>query len=103
MASKPQDHLAAAGEPRTVEVDGIKVTIDPASLDDWDLMEAIYDLQEYPDRNALKVVPFLRLLLGETQYESVKAHLRDPGTGRLTGERMGDFLAALFEELNPNS
>ena len=46
--SRPQDHKPAQGKPRTVTVKGLVLTLDPAKLNDWELMESLYDLQSDP-------------------------------------------------------
>lgn len=101
-AKTPQDHKPPRGKVRHVQVMGVDVDIDPSRLDDWELMETLYDLQADPEGNALKVVPFIRTLLGETQYQTVKEQLRD-SDGRITGSRMSEFMTGLFEHMDPNS
>ena len=64
----PQDHRPAQDKPRTVTVKGVALTIDPRSLDDWELMESLYDLQSDPQNNALSVVPFLRGMFSAKDY-----------------------------------
>lgn len=103
--NRPQDHKPPQDKPRTVTVQGLRLTLDPAKLDDWELMEALYDLQSDPEHNALSMVPFLRGLLGD-DYPRVKNLLRDHATGRIGGEAMGEFVSRLLEELGktaPNS
>lgn len=92
----------AKARPRAVTVEGVTVTISPDTLDDWDVMELLEDLQDDPEGNALKVVPLMRRILGD-DYTHVKDALRDPATGRLPTGRMAAFLTGLFEQLNPNS
>lgn len=104
--NRPQDHKPPQDRPRTVTVQGLSLTLDPAKLDDWELMEALYDLQADPERNALSIVPFLRGLFGTEDYRRIKDKLRDPVTGRIEGEKMGGFMQELFSKLNesaPNS
>ncbi|NMM99326.1 hypothetical protein [Bifidobacterium olomucense] len=105
-AGRPQDHTPPLSKERTVTVKGVTVTLDPSKLDDWELMESLYDLQSDPEGNSLSVIPFLRGLFSPEDYRRVKESLRDPGTGRITGTAMGGFLKELFERLNdafPNS
>ena len=66
--SRPQDHKPAQGKPRTVTVKGLVLTLDPAKLNDWELMESLYDLQSDPQNNALSVVPFLRGMFSAKDY-----------------------------------
>lgn len=101
--SRPQDHKPAQGKPRTVTVKGLILTLDPAKLNDWELMESLYDLQSDPQNNALSVVPFLRGMFSAKDYGRIKNRLRDPETGRITGDAMGEFLQELFARLNEES
>ena len=101
--SRPQDHKPAQGKPRTVTVKGLVLTLDPAKLNDWELMESLYDLQSDPQNNALSVVPFLRGMFSAKDYGRIKNRLRDPETGRITGDAMGEFLKELFARLNEES
>ena len=78
--SRPQDHKPAQGKPRTVTVKGLVLTLDPAKLNDWELMESLYDLQSDPQNNALSVVPFLRGMFSAKDYGRIKNRLRDPET-----------------------
>lgn len=87
--SRRQDHKPAQGKPRTVTVKGLVLTLDPAKLNDWELMESLYDLQSDPQNNALSVVPFLRGMFSAKDYGRIKNRLRDPETGRITGRRHG--------------
>ena len=87
---------ARAGKPRTVTVKGLVLTLDPAKLNDWELMESLYDLQSDPQNNALSVVPFLRGMFSAKDYGRIKNRLRDPETGRITGDAMSEFLQELF-------
>lgn len=83
-----------------VTVQGIDVTVTAGRLDDWEFMEALYELQ---DGDALQAVPILRSLLGEDTYRQVKDRLRDPHTGRVSGGRMAEWITELFRRLSPNS
>lgn len=101
----PQDHKPPRDKPRTVTVQGISLTIDPKLMDDWELVELLYDYRSDPEGNALAVIPFLRKVLGDG-YARVKDALRDPNTGRISGESMGEFVEEMMEKLNdaaPNS
>ena len=69
--NRPQGHRPAQGKPRTVTVKGISLTIGPKLMDDWELVELLYDYQSDPEGNALAVIPFLRKVLGDG-YASVK-------------------------------
>lgn len=101
--NRPQDHKPPQDRPRTVTVQGLRLTLDPAKLNDWELMESLYDLQFDPQNNALSVVPFLRGMFSAKDYGRIKNRLRDPETGRITGDAMGEFLQELFARLNEES
>lgn len=103
MTTKPQDHKQPKDKPRKVEVMGATVTIDPAILDDLDMVEYLYDLQHAADSDdgGFAIVPFLRKLCG-SDYANVKSALRDD-TGRIPFEKVGEFVQKLIEQLNPNS
>ena len=90
-------------KPTTVTIDGIDITIDPNRMDDWDLLETLYLLQDDPQANVLQVVPFLKRFLGDDTYKKVKDTLRDTETGRLTTTRVSEFLTELFKAIDPNS
>ena len=83
-----------------VSVQGVDVTVDATLLDDWELMESLYALQ---DGDALQIVPVMRRLLGDATYRQVKDRLRDPQSGRVNASRMSDWLTELFRQLSPNS
>lgn len=104
-AKQPQDHKTPKSQPKTVEVMGVTLTIDPAIFDDLDMVEYLYDLQnaqEGDGASAFAIVPFLKKLCG-SQYRAMKTVLRDPDTGRVGIERVGDFIGQLLEQVAPNS
>lgn len=72
-----------------VECDGVPVRIDPGVVDDIDLLEALGDMTEDPTR----FPKAMRILLGDEQYEAVKASLREDGRTSATG------MAAFFREV----
>lgn len=66
-------------------------TLDPAALDDLDVMEALEDQ---------RMVTFLRLVLGD-QYDRMKDQLRAEHGTRVTGESVGAFVEAMFGAVDP--
>lgn len=102
MAAKtPQDHKAKQTTKdgvREIVIDGIMLHIDPDVFDDVDLMDEIYDLQTEGGFST----PVMRKVFGD-EYQSVKDGLRDPATGRVTGEKLEGFMNKLMAELAPNS
>ena len=80
-AKQPQDHKTPKNQPKTVEVMGVTVTVGPAIFNDLDMVEYLYDLQ----------------------YTAMKDALRDPDTGRVSIDKVSDFIAQLLEQVAPNS
>ena len=99
---QPQDRKSKDG---SVTVQGVKVTIQPGALDDWDVVECIADLQDESRSASEKIVPTVRLmrLLFGAEYDRVKKELRAAHDGQLTNEVMGGFITEVFGSLNPNS
>ena len=100
----PRDHKQPKDKPRTITVMGATLTIDPAVFDDLDMVELLYDMQhsdENPDAS-FDIVPFLRKLCCD-DYPAVKQALRDPDTGRIGFDKVGEFTTQVIEAINPNS
>ena len=76
-----------------VECDGVPVRIDPGVVDDIDLLEALGDMAEDPTR----FPKAMRILLGDEQYEAVKASLREGG--RTSATRMAAFFREVVEKV----
>ena len=104
-AKQPQDHKTPKTQTKTVEIKGVTLTISPAIFDDLDMVEYLYDLQSAQTGDgtgAFSIVPFLKKLCG-SQYAAMKDALRDPDTGRVSIEQVGDFITQLLEQVAPNS
>lgn len=104
-AKQPQDHKTPNNQPKTVEVMGVTVTVGPAIFDDLDMVEYLYDLQNAQTGDgtgAFDIVPFLKKLCGP-QYTAMKDALRDPDTGRVSIDKVSEFIAQLLEQVAPNS
>lgn len=104
-ARQPQDRKTPKNQPRTVEVMGVTVTVGPAIFNDLDMVEYLYDLQnaqEGDGSGAFAIVPFLKKLCGP-QYTAMKDALRDPDTGRVSIDKVSEFIAQLLEQVAPNS
>lgn len=104
-AKQPQDHKTPKNQPKTVEVMGVNLAVGPAIFDDLDMVEYLYDLQnaqEGDGSGAFAIVPFLKKLCGD-QYTAMKDALRDPDTGRVSIDKVSDFIAQLLEQVAPNS
>lgn len=104
-AKQPQDHKTPKNQPRTVEAMGVTLAVSPAIFNDLDMVEYLYDLQTAQSGNgagAFAIVPFLKKLCGP-QYTAMKDALRDPDTGRVSIDKVSDFIAQLLEQVAPNS
>lgn len=104
-AKQPQDHKTPKNQPKTVEVMGVTVTVGPAIFNDLDMVEYLYDLQTVQTGDgsgAFAIVPFLKKLCGP-QYTAMKDALRDPDTGRVSIDKVSEFIAQLLEQVAPNS
>lgn len=104
-AKQPQDHKTPKNQPKTVEVMGVTVTVGPAIFNDLDMVEYLCDLQTVQTGDgsgAFAIVPFLKKLCGD-QYTAMKDALRDPDTGRVSIDKVSDFIAQLLEQVAPNS
>lgn len=104
-AKQPQDHKTPKNQPKTVEAMGVTLTVSPAIFNDLDMVEYLYDLQasqEGDGTGAFAIVPFLKKLCGP-QYTAMKDALRDPDTGRVSIDKVGEFISQLLEQLAPNS
>lgn len=107
---KPQDHLPKAEKPTIEQVDGgrkitlrgITVTIPDESLDDFELVEELGQVQfgKAEDRGRLPLI--LRRLAGDDGYKAVMDGLRGEN-GRVPLQAGFDFIQELFGALNPNS
>lgn len=98
----PQDHLQPKDKPRHVEVRGVSLDIDPKLFDDLDVIELIADVNDGTPKGSLAIVPLIKRITG-SKYPDVKKALRDPDTGRVPIETVGEFINELMKELAPNS
>lgn len=116
---KPADHKPKAAKPKKekpkvtreedgfiVEHRGIKVTIEIAALDDFELLRDLGRMQDasVPEASKFAGIPgvFTRLF-GEQQSGRVLDGLRDPKTKRVTVSAASSFLFEVFGALNPES
>lgn len=94
-------------KPKTITYKTLTWQLDPELLNDLDIMEALYNLnhaEEAQDNEdgALAIVPLMMKLCGD-KYAQVKKILRDSETGRITADKIGEFVQSVLEQLNPNS
>lgn len=69
---------------------GFEFHIEEAALDDWEVLEAIVDINSGHYSAAVRV---LKLLLGDEQTKKLKEHCRNKETGRVPKN-------AMFRELS---
>ena len=82
---------------RTVRLkSGFSLRIEEDALDDWELMEALIQMDSAHPEAALKALP---LLIGEEQMKKLKEHLRTPG-GRVPMSKMVQVFGEVFSTLN---
>lgn len=101
----PQDHKQPKDHPQTVNVEGVKITVDSNIFDDLDVLEYIEDLQHVNDTDngagVFSIVPLLKKLCG-SQYTAVKNALRDPETGRIPMSKVQELITTIMSEVSPN-
>lgn len=84
-----------------VTVDGIKVNVSADTFSDFDVIEAIADVNAHQGDDVAQlsdVVRLLRLVFG-SDYGRVKSELRSSHDGRLTAEDMVSFFNSVAEEV----
>lgn len=101
-AKTPQDHKQPKDNEQAVTVNGVRITVDGSRMDDLQFMEALYDLTNDPEGNALDIIPFLRGLFGD-QYSAFRKAIEDKDTGIAHVSKLGDILTDVFKQLDPNS
>jgi hypothetical protein len=79
---------------KDVEVDGVKVSIPMARLEDIETLEAMSDIQS---GNALAIVPLFRKIFGG-DYARIKSELKG-NDETLSVERMSEWFAGVMEAL----
>lgn len=77
---------------------GFEVKIEDENLDDFEVFEALCDIEQNPD-NIGKSIFVYRRLLGEEQFERLKEHMKKP-SGKISTDEM---LKTLNEILNINN
>lgn len=98
VAKKPQDRKPKKDAVREVTLRGVTFEVDPEVLDDFDVLDALDQIQE---GNGLRIAGLLRKLTGD-KFNDMRAALRDPETGRIPVETAGEFMGELFEAIAPN-
>lgn len=75
---------------------GFKFEIDESALDDWELLDA---LSEVDDGNMRMITKIPKMLLGEEQAKALKEHLREPN-GRVPATKMSEAIKDIFTANN---
>lgn len=96
----PKDHKPKAG-PRKVTVHGVTVTVDPAALNDFIVLDLLARLQI--DDDPLAAPALFRRVLGDEDYRRVLAALADGETGRVDPAAAAQAFSDLMAEAAPNS
>lgn len=91
---KPKTRQASA---RRTTIDGITVTVTDESLDDFELLD---DLLQMEKQNIARLPSIAQRLFGD-DYPTVMDGLRDKN-GRVSIERASSFIRDVFGVLNPN-
>lgn len=73
---------------------GFEYEIADEALGDWEVTEALVDIDDGKYSAAVKV---LRLLLGKDQMKRLKEHRRDKETGRISQSAMFEELADILK------
>ncbi len=83
---------------QNVTVSGITVSVNPDSLDDYELVERLHELHEGQDYGG-EFVEMVKAVLGD-QYQSVKDELKKQNDGKLTVTKMGEFIDSISVAVN---
>lgn len=73
---------------------GFQYTIQPDAIDDYELLE---DLCDIDNGDASKITIAARRLLGDTQLEALKDHVRNEN-GRVPATKMVEEITQIFNE-----
>lgn len=84
-------------------VRGVDVEVAVSALHDWELAEAVGAVQSGDVHGQMLLPSVMRRLIGVEAYVELKKQFRDPATGRVDAESMGEALGELLVALNPNS
>ncbi len=76
---------------------GFEYEISDDALGDWEITEALVDIDDGKYSAAVKVI---RLLLGADQAKKLKEHCRDKESGRVTQKAMFAELADILSSSN---
>lgn len=72
---------------------GFDFEIEESALDNWELLEALVDID---DGHIGGAVHALKMLLGEKQFKALKEHCRDKTTNKIAQKDMFDELSEIL-------
>lgn len=108
----PQDHKTKMKTPKVsavrtesgavVTLRGITVTIVNEAFNDWELLEALGELDPENPKSVGVLPGLLKRALAPGDDMKVKKILRDPNTGRISIRDGVEFTLELFKAVNPN-
>lgn len=99
----PAAPAAPAERKLKATVRGVDVEVATSALHDWELAEAVGAVQSGDVHGQMLLPSVMRRLIGVEAYAALKQQFRDPATGRVDAESMGEALGELLVALNPNS
>lgn len=104
---KPKQQATAetetSGVALTFSLQGVDWEIDPARLEDFEVIAWIADIDNGSDEAAFSAASLLKRLLGDSQFSHAMKVLRDPSTGRVPPEKGVEFLLEILAATAPNS
>lgn len=83
-------------------VQGIRVNLTTADVDDYEITEALVDMSDEsaPDTSRAKATVRMARLLFGGDWDRIKRELREKNDGKLPNEAVGQFINDVFEGLN---
>lgn len=93
------ESIVQEAKKRSYTIQGIKITLDPEILDDFELLQMLKNVQE----DALLIPDVFLRIVGEKQYETILGKLRDPETHRVSVKAATEFFVELIKRIAPKS
>lgn len=75
---------------------GFQYTVDVETLDDWEILEIIDEIEENPQ----KAVSLAKRILGKEQYGLLKEHVKKNNQGKLPIEAVFDEISDIMNGSN---
>lgn len=104
-AKRPEDHKSKGEDDETPEdvvvtIRGVELTIPGDAMDDFELLDDLYELDA--KKNPARLPAVMKRLVGDDQWGDIMDALRGPN-GRVSVERGAEFVGEVLEAINPNS